>query len=247
MYGYTYLTYDTKRDMYYVGQHKSETYDPKYLGSGNHIRRILKKRPETLRNYVLEWCETKDTLDESEIRWIEYFREEMGVDKCYNIADGADGGCVWSNNKEAVSKKISSTHKIIDNQPSIREIKSKRQSEVWKRDGYRETVSENIRRKWNETEFRDKMRDIHKTSNNTPEYKAKMAESIRNKWNETEFRDKVLNSLQNPEVKAKMSATHKGRRFVTNGVDNKQVLPDDVNAYLEMGWWLGKTHHKRVA
>lgn len=92
MYGYTYLTYDTKRDMYYVGQHKAEAYDPKYLGSGIRLQRAIKARRNTLRNYVLEWCDTKNTLNESEIRWIEYFRNEMGEDRCYNVSDGGDGG-----------------------------------------------------------------------------------------------------------------------------------------------------------
>lgn len=87
-YGYTYLTYDTKRDMYYVGQHKSETYDPCYLGSGRKIRNVIKKRRDTLRNYILEWCESKEDLNESEIRWIAYFRDTEGYDKCYNLCDG---------------------------------------------------------------------------------------------------------------------------------------------------------------
>ena len=87
-YGYIYLTYDILKDMYYVGQHKSKTYDPNYLGSGRIIKNIIKKRPETLKNYVLEWCENKETLNESEIRWVAYFREAEGFDKCYNLCDG---------------------------------------------------------------------------------------------------------------------------------------------------------------
>lgn len=89
MYGYIYITTDTKGGSVYVGQHKSEAYDPSYLGSGLLISRIANKRAGSLCNYVLEWCETKDALNEAERKWIEAFRAECN---CLNISDGGTGG-----------------------------------------------------------------------------------------------------------------------------------------------------------
>lgn len=61
MYGYVYLTIDNLKGYFYIGQHKSETYDEKYFGSGLRIHNIIKKRggTETLRNYILQKCDSK--------------------------------------------------------------------------------------------------------------------------------------------------------------------------------------------
>lgn len=101
MYGYVYLTVDTIRNNVYVGQHKSEMYDTNYFGSGNIIRRILKKRPETLKNYVLEWCEDKETLNNAEIEWITLFRIECNS---LNIANGGQGGAIVEMTEERKDK-----------------------------------------------------------------------------------------------------------------------------------------------
>lgn len=104
MYGYVYITHDVLKNKVYVGQHKSETYDKNYFGSGLIIKNIIKKRKDTLKNYVLEWCETKDALDESEIRWIAYFKEEFGEENSYNISNGAQGGILGDFHREAIIK-----------------------------------------------------------------------------------------------------------------------------------------------
>lgn len=101
MIGYVYLTIDTLKWYVYVGQHQSETYDNTYFGSGTIIKNIIKKRKDALRNYVLEWCDTKDELDFAEQKWIELFREEC-ENKCINIADGGQGGILGDFHREAI-------------------------------------------------------------------------------------------------------------------------------------------------
>lgn len=108
MIGYVYLTHDVLKNKVYVGQHQSKEYDKTYFGSGTIISRIIKKRKDTLRNYVLDWCETKDALDESEIRWIAYFREEFGEENCYNIKNGGDGAYIRTSE---IKKKTSNSKK----------------------------------------------------------------------------------------------------------------------------------------
>ena len=110
VYGYCYLTYDTEKDMYYVGQHKSNVHDKKYFGSGRIIKNIIKKRPDTLKNYVLEWCEDKESLNESEIKWIKYFRDNEGIDKCYNLCDGGSSNGGFKFNTQQLYK-LSEAHK----------------------------------------------------------------------------------------------------------------------------------------
>ena len=112
MYGYVYLTVDVLKNYVYVGQHKSPTYDPCYLGSGKILKRIMKKHKDSLKNYVLEWCETKEELNDAEVAWIKNFREECGK-RCLNIANGGDGGVTYvcKFRSEETRKKISEVKK----------------------------------------------------------------------------------------------------------------------------------------
>ena len=118
MYGYIYLTVDTLKNHVYVGQHKSPKYEARYMGSGKIIKNIIKSRKETLKNYVIEWCSTKEELDIAEISWIKNFREECG-DRCLNIANGGEGGNhqAWNKGKklghydEERVRKMSESHK----------------------------------------------------------------------------------------------------------------------------------------
>ena len=112
MYGYIYLTVDTKRNEVYVGQHKAEAYDPTYLGSGVKLFNKIKVRPHTLRNYVIEWCEDKQSLNKAEIEWIKLFRNEC---KTINITEGGTGGNTFQGRKHSKETllKMSETHKHI--------------------------------------------------------------------------------------------------------------------------------------
>ena len=131
-FGYIYLTVDTLKNQVYVGKRQKSEYDSKYLGSGAIIKNIIKKRKETLKNYVLEWCETKEELYQAEKDWIKLFREECG-DRCLNIADGGEGGCT-DEMKDKISltvteyfknpenrKKTSDATKEAMNSPEIRQ------------------------------------------------------------------------------------------------------------------------------
>ena len=110
MYGYIYLTVDTKRNEVYVGQHKAEAYDPTYLGSGVKLFNKIKVRPHTLRNYVIEWCEDKQSLNKAEIEWIKLFRNEC---KTINITEGGTGGNTFQGRKHSkeTKRKISDSLK----------------------------------------------------------------------------------------------------------------------------------------
>ena len=43
MYGYIYLTEDLETHKIYIGQHKAESFDVEYYGSGKIISALLKK------------------------------------------------------------------------------------------------------------------------------------------------------------------------------------------------------------
>lgn len=70
-FGYIYCTTDMTNGKKYIGQHVSNKFDPTYYGSGQIIKRILNKRPDTLKLELLEWC--KQDISEREVYYIQHF------------------------------------------------------------------------------------------------------------------------------------------------------------------------------
>lgn len=72
MYGYIYKTTNLVNGKIYVGQHRGESFDENYYGSGIILKRALDKYGKN--NFsceILEWCNTKQQLEEREIYWID--------------------------------------------------------------------------------------------------------------------------------------------------------------------------------
>lgn len=226
MYGYTYLTYDTEKNKVYVGQHKSETYDKKYYGSGTIIRRIIKKRKDTLRNYVLEWCDTLEHLNESEMRWIEYFREEFGEENCYNLCDGGDGtkghklseetkrklsdGNKGHTLTEETKRKLSESlkgHQVTEQ--TRRKIGDKNKGSI-RTEEQRKLISERTKEAMNRSDVKEKFIKGIKTYYETHEPKKgwKPSEETRRKWSEIR---KGKNMGENNKSSVKVKNTETGQ------------------------------------
>lgn len=110
MYGYIYKTTNLINGMIYVGQHKAINFSKIYKGSGKLITEAFKKYgKENFKVELLEWCETKEELDEKEKYWVKYFglpNFNIG----YNISKGGQDksfeGCKHSEaTKEIMSQK----------------------------------------------------------------------------------------------------------------------------------------------
>ena len=91
-YGYIYKTTNLTNGRIYIGQHKGY-FDSNYLGSGNVLRRALKKHGWL--NFKVEEiasAEDKKELDVLEIFYIKKYRKNHYL---YNISDGGFGGKVY--------------------------------------------------------------------------------------------------------------------------------------------------------
>lgn len=90
MYGYIYRITDLTNGKCYIGQHKYDKpmLDPTYHGSGQIIKQIYKKRPETLLEEILMICATLDEANYFET----YFIERMNTlyPNGYNLSGGGD-------------------------------------------------------------------------------------------------------------------------------------------------------------
>lgn len=92
MYGYIYITHNKINGKIYIGQRKG-AYDKKYFGSGLAICRAIKRYGvENFENHIIEWCNSKDTLNKREIYWIAKYNCNTINDYGYNIAPGGQGG-----------------------------------------------------------------------------------------------------------------------------------------------------------
>lgn len=232
MYGYIYLTVDTLKNHVYVGQKQSSRYIPSYYGSGTRIKPIINKRKHTLKNYILEWCETREELNNAEIDWIKNFREECG-EKCLNITDGGTqppkligkdnpnfGKPLSEERKRKLSIFRTGTH----------------QSEETKKKISLKTRGEN-----NPMYGKSAMKGKH----HTDETKKKMSNSAKGKtgtWMKgrkfTEEHKRKISEYRKTLCREKNSAFD--RKWITNGIEVKFIKKEELEFYLKNNWRLGR-------
>lgn len=91
MVGYVYITTNNINNKRYIGQHRSCTFNPNYLGSGILINRAIQKYGKDSFNCeILQECSSFEELDVAEIYWINYFNADLSSD-FYNLAKGGYG------------------------------------------------------------------------------------------------------------------------------------------------------------
>lgn len=92
MYGYIYLIVNNVNGKTYIGQHKSskEWNEDYYLGSGVVLSQAKKKYGiKNFEKFLIQYCYSKEELDEQEIFWISEYRKRGKAE--YNIANGGFG------------------------------------------------------------------------------------------------------------------------------------------------------------
>lgn len=63
MYGYIYKTTCLITKLIYIGQHKSEKFEPeKYIGTGKHLLKAIKEYGKE--NFICELIDTAESLEE---------------------------------------------------------------------------------------------------------------------------------------------------------------------------------------
>lgn len=93
----------------YIGQDSRN--NPNYYGSGKVLKSAISKYgKENFQKEILEYCATKDELNEREIYWIQFYKSNISG---YNISTGGNGG----NLGNVVNDKISKTIKLMYNDP----------------------------------------------------------------------------------------------------------------------------------
>lgn len=103
---YVYLWYDTKAKFFYLGGHKGRVEDS-YVCSNRVMLNAYKKRPETFKFRVLEFCSYVN-LRNTEQKWLNRIKDHefmtsenvlSGTCRYYNVKKNASGGNGIGTNK----------------------------------------------------------------------------------------------------------------------------------------------------
>ncbi|MBT9670534.1 hypothetical protein GPK34_00585 [Secundilactobacillus kimchicus] len=104
-FGYVYVTRNDINGMCYVGISYKKSSTRSYLGSGNYLKKAIKKYGKGhFTRYIIDVAETKYYLEHLEVLYIKYYFGENCVKskQWYNITDGLQrGGNHWAGLSEA--------------------------------------------------------------------------------------------------------------------------------------------------
>lgn len=108
MYGYIYETTCIPTGKKYIGLHKTSktTIDESYLGSGVILQKAIEKYgKDNFTCKILEWCNSREELNNAEIKWINYYNAYNSYDY-YNLTRGGEGHTCdpWNKGKQGVQE-----------------------------------------------------------------------------------------------------------------------------------------------
>lgn len=221
MYGYVYLTQNMINGRIYIGQHKAKEFDTKYYGSGKILKSAIEKYGiECFKCEMLERCDTKEHLNQSEKYWILHFKSLGERVDLYNIADGGEGGDIY--------------HTLSDEEKE--HFKLKCRPDKSKRD-----YVTSGKKAW-------ETRKLHGTDKMSDEQRQKLIDSHKGKKRSVESVNKgVLTRKQrgykhSDETKRKISEGNKGKRHnISKSIHNR--LSECAKARVgEKNPFYGKTH-----
>jgi len=223
----------------YIGQDSKN--NPEYYGSGNLINLAIKKYgKENFVKEILEYCLTKDELNEKEKYWIAKYNSNLTG---YNISDGGQGG----NLGDTVNVKISKTVKAMHSDPNS----------IYNSTEYRErlshsatgrTVTETTRKKISEAQKGDNgywygKQNIEHSKKMKEKYKSgelqiwnkglKLDEDMKKKISEG-HKDQIpwnkgKNDIYSEETLKKMSDAKKGKRRPDMSVKLKKYYSENIS------------------
>jgi hypothetical protein len=130
-YHFIYKTTNLKNGKFYIGMHSTSNLDDGYLGSGDRLRRSLRKHSkENFKLEILEFFECREALVKREK---ELVNEDILKDPmCMNLKPGGSGGFV--DEKHAKKFHIAGAYKVnntIWKNPECLEKASKRVKKLW--------------------------------------------------------------------------------------------------------------------
>lgn len=104
-YGYIYITTNLINNKRYIGQHKSDKFDPDYKGSGIYLKNAFNKYGWN--NFIvelLEWCYSREELDNKEVHYIKLY-DAANSKEFYNESIGGQSWNGINSTKSIIQKR----------------------------------------------------------------------------------------------------------------------------------------------
>jgi len=239
MFGYIYETTNLINGKKYIGQKKSNIFlGNKYLGSGTRLHLAIEKYGEE--NFIvnlIEECNSEQELNEREIYWIDFYNATAS-EKYYNISIGGDGGDTTSHNpnkNEIIQKR---TNKLkgrifITNGDEEKHV-LKEEADSYLSNGWRKGRSNETIRQMKENHTREFKTGWH----HSEETKAILSKKCSG-WHHSEETKKKI-----AEANKVKHYTH-GKKFMNNGILEKQIPKNKIDEYLNLGFVMGRLKRNR--
>lgn len=242
MYGYVYKTTNTVTNKIYIGQKKSDVFlEEKYLGSGVRLKSSIKHHgKENFKVELIEWCESKETLDIREKFWINFYNSrnsEIG----YNITIGGDGttGCtIWNKGKT----KYTDPRLIQSETEKLNRAKSLSKAHREGKFHYDEMFTFEVRKKMSD---RAKNRSHPPTTTGTTCFTNGVINKMLYPEQFDEFiaggfyKGKTYKNKKEPWNKGKQgvqASSKKGKICINNGIRNTYIPIELYDDYHAQGW-----------
>lgn len=249
MYGYIYETTCIPTGKKYIGMHKwsKDTIDPNYIGSGKLLIKAIKKYG--FNNFscrLIESCNSLEELNEKEIYWIKYYNA-VEDENYYNIANGGEGHTCepWNKGLHVPINENSARALEYGRHLPASEKQKKQLSERRKNIKVSESTREKLRAKQlgkkcinngiiakyvSEADLNEYLGSGWKLGHLPKDRSDRV-----NKFKQTHY------SKDNSEWKENIRKAVKGRKWVTNGIIDKQIKPEEIDWYLSIGFKLGRS------
>ena len=254
MFGYVYLVRNKVNGKQYIGQKHSSEFDPSYYGSGVYLKRAIAKYG--LENFehvkILEWCDTKESLDKAERYWIDQYNA-VESDMFYNLAKGGIGTTAGSRHSDEWCAKIAvATSKRVWTTESRQKVADSIRGRLWINNGEveKQVIPEDVDRLLQEGFVLGRLpftqEHIQKTAESRRGHCYESPESLaRRSENMTGERNPFYGKTHTDEQKAKWSQSRKEMVWVTKDGINTTIHQSNLEDYLSAGWVRGRTSKKK--
>lgn len=225
---------------YYIGQHRTKNINDGYAGSGtilrNYYKACGKKEGETYIKEILQYCSSIAELNKVEN---ELISDRYSSDpNCINLIAGGNG----RGYSEETRRKISEANKGREVSEEQRKLISASLMGHQVPQETRALISKRVKEKCKSPEYCKKISEAQKHRKPiTEETRRKIAEAGKGRigcW---------AGKKMPKSITEKMSASHKGKIVINNGVDLKRVKPSELDKYLADGWVRGMRESDKVA
>ena len=215
MYHLVYLTRNLINNKIYVGVHSTYDLDDGYLGTGNNIRRAIKKYgKENFKNTILYYCYDAEQmyLTESQIVNESFIKRK----DTYNISTGGRGCNKGQSFSDEHKQKISKSNMG----KTFSEETKKKLSDSHKKQCNRKGSHHSIETKYKMSELKKNM---------STETKKKISESMKGKPSHN--KGKFLSNEQKQKISISLKKYHSSKK-PSEEQFNSNVQPKDLNIFL---------------